>query len=84
MKEAPHALSFAGYDFNRELLNDLFGSASQKEMTAKKLRDAVTHGINQKAVDEIIVRKKELFTYMDKFLNVIKTFDNDASYCVLM
>ena len=79
MTQVPHALSFAGYDFDRELLNDLFGSASQKGMTAKKLRDAVTHGINQKAVDEITARNEELVTYMDTFLNVIKTFDNVAA-----
>ena len=48
-------------------------------MTAKKLRDAVTHGINQKAVDEITARNEELVTYMDTFLNVIKTFDNVAA-----
>ena len=79
MTQVPHALSFAGYDFDRELLNDLFGSTSPKGMTAKKLRDAVTHGINQKAVDEITARNEELVTYMDTFLNVIKTFDNVAA-----
>ena len=79
MTQVPHALSFAGYDFDKELLNDLFGSTSPKGMTAKKLRDAVTHGINQKAVDEIMARSEELFTYMDTFINVIKSFDNIAA-----
>lgn len=79
MTQVPHALSFAGYNFDRELLNDLFGSTSQKGMTAKKLRDAVTHGIDQKAVDEITARNEELVAYMDTFLNVIKTFDNAAA-----
>ena len=78
MTQVPHALSFAGYNFDRELLNDLFGSTSAKGTTAKKLRDAVTHSIDQKAVNEIMARNEELFTYMNTFINVIKSFDNIA------
>ena len=48
-------------------------------MTVKKLRDAVTHGINEKAVKEIMNRKDELFGYMDDFLNTIRTFDQTAA-----
>lgn len=48
-------------------------------MTIKKLRDAVTHGIDEKAVKEISRRKEELFSYMDDFLNTIKTFDQEAA-----
>ena len=75
MKQVPYALKFAGYDFDKELLNNLFGSTSDKGTTVKKLRDAVTHGISDKAVNEIINRKDELFGYMNSFLNTIKTFD---------
>lgn len=76
MTQVPYALSFAGYNFDKELLNDLFGANSPKGMTAKKLRDAVTHGVDQKAVNEITARKEELIGYMDTFLNVIKAFGN--------
>ena len=79
MKQVPHALSFAGYNFDKDLLNDLFGAKSSKGKTAKKLRDAVTHSIDQKAVNEIMTRSEELFTYMDTFINVIKSFDNIAA-----
>ena len=79
MTQVPHALSFAGYNFDKELLNDLFGANSPKGMTAKKLRDAVTHGVDQKAVNEITARNEELIGYMDTFLNLIKTFDNVAA-----
>lgn len=48
-------------------------------MTAKKLRDAVTHGVDQKAVDEITARNAELIGYMDTFLDIIKTFDDIAA-----
>lgn len=75
MTQVPYALKFAGYNFDKELLNNLFGSASNKGTTVKKLRDAVTHGISDKAVNEIINRKDELFGYMNSFLNTIKTFD---------
>lgn len=75
MTQVPFALSFAGYSFRKELLNELFGSSSKKGMTVKKLRDAVTHGIDEKAVKEISDRKEELFGYMDDFLNTIRNFD---------
>ena len=79
MKQVPHALNFAGYNFDRELLNDLFGAKSEKGKTAKKLRDAVTHSIDQQAVTEITTRNEELFRYMDTFLGIIKTFDDIAA-----
>lgn len=78
MTQVPHALNFAGYVFERTLLNELFGASSPKGKTVKKLRDETTHGINEKAVNEIIARKEELFGYMDSFLSVIRTFDNVA------
>lgn len=79
MTQVPFALSFAGYSFEKDLLNELFGSSSKKGMTVKKLRDAVTHGINEKAVKEISDRKDELFGYMDDFLNTIRNFDQSAA-----
>ncbi len=78
MKQVPAALNFAGYTFGSELLNELFGSKSKVSgcKTVKKLRDSITHGINEKSVTEIRNRNKELFGYMDSFLDVIKEFDN--------
>ena len=73
------ALRFAGYNFDEELLKNLFGSKSEKGKTVKKLRDDVTHGIDQKAVNEISARRKELFTYMDTFLDVIESFDDTTA-----
>lgn len=78
MSQAPHALCFAGYSFKKDDLNELFGHSSKKGKTVKKLRDAVTHGIDPKAVNEIILRKEELFGYMDSFLSTIRNFDNAA------
>ena len=40
--------------------------------TAKKLREAVTHGLNQRAIDEIKARECELFNDMNSFLEMIK------------
>lgn len=79
MTQVPHALKFAGYSFERTLLNELFGSSSPKGKTVKKLRDETTHGINEKAVREIIARKDELFGYMDEFLTGIRSFESDAA-----
>ena len=78
MTQVPYALNFAGYSFNKTLLNDIFGAKSSKGKTVKKLRDATTHGIDKNATEEIKQRKEELFGYMDDFLNTIKTFDNAA------
>lgn len=78
MRQVPHALAFAGYSFDHSLLTELFGAKGKKGTTAKKLRDAVTHGLDEKAVKEICARKDELFSYMDTFLDTIKTFDNAA------
>ena len=79
MTQVPYALNFAGYTFNRELLNELFGATSKNGMTVKKLRDAITHSIDEKAVKEITNRKDELFGYMDDFLNTIRAFDQMAA-----
>ncbi|MCD7738591.1 MAG: hypothetical protein LUH58_06075 [Lachnospiraceae bacterium] len=79
MTQVPYALNFAGYKFDKTLLNELFGSSSERGKTVKKLRDEVTHGFNEKAIKEIIQRKDELFGYMDSFLLVIRTFDNAAA-----
>ena len=54
MRQVPHALKFAGYNFDKSLLNDLFGTSSSKGKTIKKLRNEITHGINKKAVEEIL------------------------------
>lgn len=78
MTQVPHALTFAGYSFDKNLLNELFGSKGKKGMTVKKLRDAVTHGIDEKAISEISKREAELFSYMNDFLNIIESFDNAA------
>ena len=79
MAQVPHALKFAGYSFSKDLLNELFGASSKKGHTVKKLRDAITHGVDQKALNEIIARKEELYGYMDSFLSEIRTCDAVAA-----
>ena len=75
MKQVPAALKFAGDTFHNALLSEIFGSSST---SIKKLRDATTHGIKKKAVEEIISRKDELFGYMDTFLSQIHSHDSNA------
>ncbi len=66
-------MQFAGYTVEKELLNRPFGSeSSQGKRYAKKLRDSVTHGIAQQAVDEIKARKDSLFQDMNDFLALIR------------
>lgn len=75
MRQVPYVFNFAGYNFDKNLLNNLFGVHSNNGSTVKKLRDAVTHGIDAKAVEEIENRKDELFGYMETFLTIIRDFD---------
>ena len=72
MTQAPFAMAFAGYSIDRDLLNRLFGAKCDRGRTAKKLRDAVTHNLEQKAIDEIESRQSELFADMDEFLEIIR------------
>lgn len=72
MSQVPYALNFAGYGFDKALLGEIFGASSKKGKTVKKLRDAVSHGIDSNAVQEISSRKEELFGYMDTFLSEIR------------
>lgn len=79
MSQAPSALSYAGYDFDRALLTKLFGGEERiGRRSVKKLRDALTHVMKQNAIDELLTREEELYSYMDQFLTKIREFDNDA------
>ncbi|MBQ6524220.1 MAG: hypothetical protein IJI12_06115 [Atopobiaceae bacterium] len=72
MRQAPSALSFAGYSIDRQLLTKLFGSKSRSGWTAKAIRDALTHGIDQAALRELKEHKEEIFSSMAKFLDCIR------------
>lgn len=48
------------------------------EMSAKKLRDALTHSMSKDALQELKDRETELFGEMDRFLEKIRTFDEGA------
>jgi len=72
-------LNYAGYDFDKDLLTHLFGAEEKVgSRTVKKLRDSLTHSVNQKAIDELINREEELYGYMDQFLSKIRDFDAAA------
>lgn len=76
MRQVSAALTFAGYTFDYQLLSNLFGSKpSANGRTAKRLRDGTTHSFDESVVEEIILRRDELFGYMDEFIEIIKNFD---------
>ncbi len=61
------------YDFNDELLKNIFGSEKHRNRSsAKKLRDSIMHDMNSGAIKEITTRYDELIGYMDVFLNGIR------------
>ena len=76
MTQVPHALIYSGYDFDNVLLTKLFGAEEKIGCrSVKKLRDSLTHSMNQKAIDELTSRNDELHQYMDEFLLKIISFD---------
>jgi hypothetical protein len=76
MTQVPYALDYAGYDFDRDLLTRLFGAEEKVGIrSVKKLRDSLTHSMNQRAVEELTNRCEELHGYMDSFINKINTYD---------
>lgn len=80
MTQVPYALNFAGYDFDKTLLEKLFGAnAKPGTMSAKKLRDALTHSMYEAAINELRSREAELFGDMEAFLNKIRTYDDVMS-----
>ena len=80
MKQAPHALTYAGYDFDSILLTKLFGAEERiGRRSVKKLRDALSHRADQAAVQELMTRNAELHQYMDTFLDKICNFDTSAA-----
>jgi hypothetical protein len=53
-KKPRHTLTYAGYDFDRNLLTNLFGAKDHVgKQSVKKLRDALTHSISKSAVGEL-------------------------------
>ena len=77
MKQAPYALSYAGYDYERDLLSHLFGAEERVgRRSVKKIRDLLSHSLNQSAVNELINREQELNGYMDRFLDKVRYYDS--------
>lgn len=78
MRQAPYALSYAGYDYERNLLANLFGAEERVgKRSVKKIRDLLNHSLNQSAVDELMDREEELYGYMNSFLDKIRYYDLD-------
>lgn len=76
MTQVPFVLDYAGYDFDKEMLKKLFGSEEKVGVrSVKKLRDSLTHSLNQRAIDELFNRKDELYGYMNEFLEKIDRYD---------
>lgn len=73
MSQVPYALSFAGYDFEYDFLNKLFGAETrQGKKSVKKLRDSLNHSLTTVVTTELTDRYDELNKLMDTFLNSIR------------
>lgn len=72
MRSIPKAMEWAGLDFSREELDELFSGSGKYNRcgtkSAKKLRDGAMHEHNENDIQEIADRFDELNAMMDAFL----------------
>ena len=74
MSQVPYVFSFAGYDFDYEFLNKLFGAKKhQGKKSVKKLRDSLNHSLATADIAELNNRYDELIKLMNTFLNTIRS-----------
>jgi hypothetical protein len=73
MRTIPAALDWAGFNFQKEELDELFSGSGKFNRcgtkSAKKLRDGAMHEHNENDIQEIVDRFDELNEMMDAFLN---------------
>ena len=72
MSQVPYPLISQGMDLIKLCWARYLGIFKKWE-NCQETPDAVSHGIDSKAVQEITDRKAELFGYMDTFLSEIRT-----------
>lgn len=76
MNQVKSALRKAGYDFDDQILSKLFSSNDTAgERSVKKIRDRLTHSMQENDIKEFKYRKEELYEYMNYFLDKIRNFD---------
>ena len=74
MVSIPSAMKKAGYQFDKDLLANIFGSAEKRgEKSAKKLRDGIAHSLCIEDIDEVFNRRVLLHQEMDAFLLAMRT-----------
>ena len=73
MSQVPYAFAFAGYNFDNDLLNKIFGSNTEiGKRSVKKMRDSLNHSLDDKTIKELDERYDDLISTMDGFLDVIR------------
>lgn len=73
MDQVERVLKYAGFTFEKSFLEKIFGAEEHvNKRSAKVIRNELTHKMSKSALDELNNREIEIFTYMDKFLSVIR------------
>lgn len=73
MSQVPYAHAFAGYTFDYELLDSIFGSKKTKGiMSVKWVRNHLNHNLKQSAINELETRYDEMMQYMNTYLEAIR------------
>ena len=72
MREAPAVLKSIGYAFEKNFLKKLFGGNDKELVSLKKIRNNVTHGLNDKYIDILVKNEKEIFETMNNFIDTIE------------
>lgn len=73
LKTIKSALSEMGYKFEDEkLLTKIWGKNSKRNQSSCRfLRNKISHELMKRALNEVVERKDELFSYMDEFIENI-------------
>ena len=71
------ALSYCGFDFDAHIIESIFKSKTKRgQNSAKILRNGIVHNLQIEDIKEVILRKDELFTYMNTFINGVMNKNN--------
>ncbi len=70
-------LKYCGYQFDDEMIQQIFGkSGKRNHLSARKLRNNLTHDCKKQDIDELILRYDDIMDCMQRFLDMINKATN--------
>ena len=67
-----YVLKYCGYEFENSIIEQVFGSSKIRgQLSARKLRNNLTHNYKKQDIDELMLRYDDLMNSMSSFLKII-------------